>query len=271
MPELPEVEITRRGLERHVSGQRIARIAIRNPNLRWKVPPHLPPLLEGSAIRGVTRRGKYLLLDCGRGTLIVHLGMSGSLRILPAETPWQKHDHFDLVLSNGEMVRLHDPRRFGSVLWTESDPLQHPLLKDLGPEPLTHAFNADWIYRQTRSRSAAVKQTLMDSRVVVGVGNIYANEALFRARIHPKTSASRIGPARYKKLVQSVRRTLRLAIKAGGSSLRDFVDCGGNPGRFQMRYLVYDRAGKPCSKCRTAIRRVRLGQRSSYFCPRCQI
>jgi formamidopyrimidine-DNA glycosylase len=270
MPELPEVEITRRGLEPHLAGQRIAWVAVRNPNLRWKVPENLPHLLQGLAIHGITRRGKYLLLNCGCGTLIVHLGMSGSLRLLPPETPWQKHDHFDLALENGDLIRLHDPRRFGAVLWTRNDPLQHRLLKNLGPEPLSAVFNADWLYRQTRSRSAAIKQALMDSRLVVGVGNIYANEALFRARINPKTSAARISLVRYEKLAAAVRKTLQLAIKAGGSSLRDFADCSGNLGSFQMHYRVYGRSGKPCRECGARIRMLRQGQRSSFYCPRCQ-
>ncbi|MGH8750263.1 MAG: bifunctional DNA-formamidopyrimidine glycosylase/DNA-(apurinic or apyrimidinic site) lyase [Burkholderiales bacterium] len=271
MPELPEVEITRRGLQPHVSGRRIAAITIRNPNLRWKVPAHLPRLLKGLVINRINRRGKYLLLDCGSGTLILHLGMSGSLRVLTQSTPLRKHDHFDLELDNGELVRLHDPRRFGAVLWTERNPLQHPLLKDLGPEPLARNFNAGWCYRQTRGRRAAIKNTLMDSHLVAGVGNIYANEALFRARINPRTCASRIGLARYEKLVQAVRRTLTLAIQAGGSSLRDFAHCDGELGCFQMRYRVYGRDGKPCSVCGTPIKLLRQGQRSSFYCPRCQV
>jgi formamidopyrimidine-DNA glycosylase len=270
MPELPEVEITRRGLEPRLSGRRIAKVAIRNPALRWQVATNLPRLVSGQMIHNVSRRGKYLLIGCGGGTLIMHLGMSGSLRFLNEPAPAQKHDHFDLLLDSGEMLRLRDPRRFGAVLWTSSDPLTHPLLKELGPEPLTRAFNADWLYRQTRSRSAAIKQVLMDSHVVVGVGNIYANEVLFRARIHPRRSASRIGLARYEKLVEAVHKTLRLAIKAGGSSLRDFADCGGNLGDFQLHCLVYGRGGKPCKACGTCIRQLKQGQRSSFYCPRCQ-
>jgi formamidopyrimidine-DNA glycosylase len=270
MPELPEVEITRRGLEPRLSGKRIAKVTVRNPDLRWQVAANLPRLVSGKVIQNISRRGKYLLIGCGSGTLIVHLGMSGSLRFLNQAVPAQKHDHFDLLLDNGKMLRLRDPRRFGAVLWTSGDPLTHPLLKELGPEPLTRAFNAAWLYRQTRGRSVAIKQALMDSHVVVGVGNIYANEALFRARIHPKRSASRIGLARYEKLVEAVRKTLRLAIKAGGSSLRDFADCDGNLGDFQLHCLVYGRGGKPCEACGTRIRQLKQGQRSSFYCPRCQ-
>ncbi|MFI4922461.1 MAG: bifunctional DNA-formamidopyrimidine glycosylase/DNA-(apurinic or apyrimidinic site) lyase [Burkholderiales bacterium] len=270
MPELPEIEITRRGLEPRLSRRRIAKVVIRNAGLRWQVAANLPRLAGGQMIYNVSRRGKYLLIGCGGGTLIMHLGMSGSLRFLNQPVPAQKHDHFELLLDNGKVLRLRDPRRFGSVLWTSSNPLAHPLLRELGPEPLTRAFNADWLYRHTRSRTAAIKQVLMDSHVVVGIGNIYANEALFRARIHPKRSASRISLARYEKLVEAVRKTLRLAIKAGGSSLRDFSDCDGNLGDFQLHYLVYGRGGKPCDACGARIRQFKQGQRSSFYCPRCQ-
>jgi formamidopyrimidine-DNA glycosylase len=270
MPELPEVEITRRGLVPRLSGRRISKIAVRNPGLRWQVAEDLPRLASGQMIHSVSRRGKYLLIACGSGTLIMHLGMSGSLRFLRQPVSAQKHDHFDLHLDNGEMLRLRDPRRFGSVLWTSGDPLAHPLLRSLGPEPLTSAFNADWLYRQTRRRSAAIKQVLMDSHVVTGIGNIYANEALFHARIHPKRSASRISRERYAKLVAAVCKTLRQAIKAGGSSLRDFADCDGKLGDFQLHCLVYGRGGKPCEECGAGIRQLKQGQRSSFYCPRCQ-
>ena len=270
MPELPEVEITRRGLEPRLTGRRIAKLAIRNPGLRWQVAENLPGLVSGQTIHKVSRRGKYLLIGCGSGTLIVHLGMSGSLRFLNKPVSAQKHDHFDLLLDNGKLLRLRDPRRFGSVHWTSSDPLAHPLLRKLGPEPLTRAFNPDWLYRQTRRRSVAIKQVLMDSHVVAGIGNIYANEALFRARIHPKRAALRISRDRYQKLVKAVRKTLRQAISAGGSSLRDFVDCDGNLGDFQLHCQVYGRGGKPCEACGTRIRQLKQGQRSSFYCPRCQ-
>ena len=245
-------------------------VAIRNPRLRWQVAKNLPRLVSGQTIDNVSRRGKYLLIGCSSGTLIVHLGMSGSLRLLNEPVAAQIHDHFDLLLDNGKLLRMRDPRRFGSVHWTSGDALAHPLLKKLGPEPLTRAFNADWLYRCTRGRRVAVKQVLMDNRVVAGIGNIYANEALFGARIHPKTAALRIGRERYQKLVEAVRTTLRQAINSGGSSLRDFADCDGNLGDFQLHCQVYGRGSKPCEACGTRIRQFKQGQRSSFYCPRCQ-
>lgn len=270
MPELPEVEVTRRGIEPHLVGKVISGVAVRNPRLRWKIPADLGLDVQGATIRGVARRGKYLLLDCGRGTLILHLGMSGSLRLLPASTPAAQHDHFDLLLGSGEALRLRDPRRFGAVLWTRGEALSHPLLADLGPEPLDPGFGGEWLYRETRRRRAAIKQVLMDSRVVAGVGNIYANEALFHAGIRPSASARRISLTRYEKLAAALAKTLKLAISAGGSSLRDFVDSEGNPGYFQQHYFVYDRAGRPCRVCGTPIQAIRQGSRASFYCPRCQ-
>ena len=270
MPELPEVETTRRGLAPHLTGKRIARAVIRNGNLRWEIPPTLVSLLPGQEIRSLSRRGKYLLLHCDKGWLILHLGMSGSLRVLPSNTPPEKHDHFDLVMDNGTLMRLRDPRRFGAVLWIENDVLHHPLLAKLGVEPLTDDLSATWLYQQTRTRSASIKQVLMDSHLVVGIGNIYANEALFRARISPKTAANRISLARYATLVAAIKETLDLAIAAGGSSLRDFVGAEGNPGYFQQHYLVYGRAGEKCRKCGENIRQIRQGQRSTFYCPQCQ-
>lgn len=270
MPELPEVETTRRGIEPHLRGRRILGVKVRNAALRWRVPKNLGRLLAGLEIRSVSRRGKYLLLDCGRGTLILHLGMSGSLRLVSAQTLAEKHDHFDLMLDGGTLLRLRDPRRFGSVLWEPGDPLAHPLLARLGPEPLTAELNGSWLYRQTRGRSASIKDILMNSHIVAGIGNIYANEALFRARINPRTAAGRIGVVRYEALAQALKDTLRLAIKAGGSSLRDFVDSDGNPGYFQTQYLVYGRTGEACVTCGGKIRQIKQGQRSSFYCPRCQ-
>ena len=270
MPELPEVEVTRRGIAPHLTGQRIAGVAVRNPNLRWPVPHHLGRTLTGLEIHQVTRRAKYLLLDCGKGTLILHLGMSGSLRLMPAATPPQKHDHFDLELDDRTILRLTDPRRFGAILWTSGDILCHRLLAQLGPEPLTAAFDGNVLYAKTRGRSASIKEVLMNSHIVVGVGNIYASEALFRAGINPKTAAGRISNSRYEKLVQAVKETLVLAIKAGGSSLRDYVNSDGNPGYFQQQYWVYARTGQPCRKCGTIIRQIKQGQRSSFYCPCCQ-
>jgi formamidopyrimidine-DNA glycosylase len=270
MPELPEVETTVRGLAPHLIGRRIERVVIRHPHLRWPVPKHLPELLHGRELRGVTRRAKYLLLDCGNGTLIVHLGMSGSLRILPADAPPGKHDHFDLVLDDGHLMRLRDPRRFGAVLWHEGDPETHELLRALGPEPLGADFDGAYLYRTTRTRRAAIKLVIMDSHVVVGVGNIYANEALFRAGIRPQTAASKVSRERCGRLVESIRQTLREAIALGGSTLRDFTNSAGEPGYFQQHYFVYGRAGEPCRTCGTAIRQIRQGQRATFYCPTCQ-
>lgn len=270
MPELPEVETTRRGLASLLLNQRVKTAIVRNRALRLPVPKSLPSALAGAAIRGIARRGKYLLIDCGTGTLILHLGMSGRLWLVPEGTPVEPHDHFDLVLANGTIVRLRDPRRFGLILWEKDDPLRHPLLADLGPEPFSPEFTGDWLYRTTRTRSAAIKQVLMDSRVVAGIGNIYANEALFRARIHPAREARRISRERCLRLAEKIRETLQVAIGAGGASVRDYVGSDGLAGRYQNQFLVYDRGGKPCPRCGAPIRHVRQGQRSTYYCPKCQ-
>lgn len=270
MPELPEVETTRQTLAPHLVNQRIRTAIVRNSALRLPVPRGLAKRLAGATIRKVDRRGKYLLVDCTKGTLIIHLGMSGRLWLVDAMSAADKHDHFDLVLENGRAVRLRDPRRFGLVLWHEGDPLEHSLLASIGPEPLSTAFDGDRLYDATRNRAAAVKLVLMDSRVVAGVGNIYANEALFRAGINPKLAARRIGRARYDVLASSVRETLEAAIRAGGSTLRDFVGGDGRAGYFQDEHLVYGRGGEPCMKCGTAIRELRQGQRSTFYCPSCQ-
>ncbi|SCX37326.1 bifunctional DNA-formamidopyrimidine glycosylase/DNA-(apurinic or apyrimidinic site) lyase [Nitrosospira sp. Nsp1] len=272
MPELPEVEVIRCGIAPHLEGHRVARVTIRNPNLRWQVPSDLEKTLVGVTINKVVRRGKYLLFDCGKGALILHLGMSGSLRLLPAAaiTAPEKHDHADLTLDNGTILRFKDPRRFGAILWTSADAMRHPLLAQLGPEPLTEAFNGSLLYERTRNRSASIKEVLMNSRIVAGVGNIYANEALFRAGINPMTPAGELELSKCKNLAQAIKDTLNLAIEAGGSSLRDFVDSSGNPGYFQQQYWVYHRTGQPCRKCSTNIMQTRQGQRSSFYCPRCQ-
>ncbi len=270
MPELPEVETTLRGLAPHLTGQRIVRAIVREPRLRWPVPVALLRQLDGCAVRAVTRRGKYLLIDCTQGWLIIHLGMSGSLRIFPATTVCGKHDHFDLVLQSGNLMRLTDPRRFGAVLWQDGDPGQHALLAHLAPEPLSAQFDTDWLYTHTRGRTASIKSVLMDSRSVVGVGNIYANEALARAGIRPGMRAGRLSRARCASLVDAVKATLRDAIEAGGSTLRDFFGADGAPGHFQQQYRVYGRAGLPCRACGTPIKSARLGQRSSFYCPSCQ-
>ena len=270
MPELPEVETTRRGLERYLAGQRIARVTVRDGRLRLPVPRRLPALLEGATIKTLARRGKYLLIDCGAGTLIIHLGMSGRLWLADPATPPEKHDHLDLVLANGTIVRLRDPRRFGLVLWQRGDPLRHRLLAHIGPEPLSVEFGGESLHRATRNRSAAIKQVLMDSRVVAGVGNIYANEALYRAGIHPQLAARRLTRTRCAILVEKIRETLTAAIAAGGSSLRDYVGSNGMAGNFQNEFLVYNRAGEPCPACGAKLRGIRQGQRSTFYCPSCQ-
>ena len=273
MPELPEVETTRRGLEHHLVGRRLTRAIVRDARLRQPVPKQLPQLLQGATINVLARRGKYLLIECAnsrRGTLIVHLGMSGRLWLLDSDTPPEKHDHFDLVLDNGKTVRLRDPRRFGLVLWQQGDPLAHPLLASIGPEPLSSDFNGAALHAATRKRSAAIKQVIMDSHVVAGVGNIYANEALFRAGISPRKGARRLTRAQCDALALRIRETLNEAITAGGSSIRDYVGSDGMAGNFQSRFLVYDRAGQPCTRCGGAIKGIMQGQRSTYYCPRCQ-
>lgn len=270
MPELPEVETTRRGLAPHLVSQRIRTAVVRNRALRVPVPRALPQLVAGATIRNVGRRGKYLLIDCDTGTLIVHLGMSGRLWLVDAGSAAGPHDHFDLVLENGSAIRLRDPRRFGLVVWQESDPLRHALLARIGPEPLSAEFDGAWLHAVTRNRSAAVKLVLMDSHVVAGVGNIYASEALHRAGINPKLPARRIGRARYDVLAQKIRETLEAAIGAGGSTLRDYVGGDGRAGYFQNEHLVYGRAGEPCRNCGTKVRELRQGQRSTFYCPVCQ-
>jgi len=270
MPELPEVEITRRGLASHLTGKTIADVVIRNASLRWPIQKNLPSLLRGLTIRSLKRRAKYLLMDCGDGTLILHLGMSGSLRILPANTAPEKHDHFDLVLSDGSLMRLRDPRRFGTVLWHSDNVYSHPLLASLGPEPLEEGFDADYLHRATRGRIISIKQCIMDNKVVVGVGNIYANEALFRAGIKPQLAAGKLSLPRCARLVEEIRTTLKEAIAQGGSTLRDFVNSSGQPGYFQQNYWVYGRGGEPCRRCGSPIKQIRQGQRSSFFCRSCQ-
>ena len=275
MPELPEVETTRWGIAPHLSGQFIAAAVIRNAQLRWPIPEDLPELLTGLMIQSVSRRAKYILLDCGAGTLLLHLGMSGSLRVLPGdsiqcmELPG-KHDHFDLILKNRTILRLRDPRRFGAVLWHSEAIEQHSLLRHLGPEPLTVDFNAQYLFDRLRTSRSSIKQNIMNGQVVVGVGNIYASEALFLAGINPKAVAGGIGMARYEKLTDAIKTTLQLAIEAGGSSLRDFVKSDGKPGYFQQCYWVYGRAGQSCKKCDRMIQQIKQGQRSSFYCPNCQ-
>ncbi len=270
MPELPEVETTRLGLLPHLKNQRIAALNVRDFRLRWPISPNLPKILVGLQVIDLRRRAKYLLIDCGSGTLIVHLGMSGSLRVLSSPNPPGKHDHYDLNLLNGNIIRYTDPRRFGSLHWSEVDPSKHPLLAKLGPEPLSEAFTGRTLFHAARGRTASIKQFLMDQHHVVGVGNIYANEALFRAAVRPQTRAGRVSLARCENIVASIKHTLNLALKAGGSTLRDFVNSNGDPGSFQLSYRVYDRAGQPRFRCNGTIRTIRQGQRSTFYCPNCQ-
>ncbi len=269
MPELPEVETTRLGLLPRLRGRTLRRIVIRNPRLRWPIPPELADRLENRGLQALTRRGKYLLFDFGDVTQIVHLGMSGSLRFAGPEEPAALHDHVDWVFDDGTTLRLRDPRRFGAVLVTD-DPGQHPLLSHLGPEPLSPAFDAAYLHAQCQRRGAAIKQVIMDASVVVGVGNIYASESLYHAGIRPATAARRLTRPACARLVAAIQRVLEAAIAAGGSSLRDYVHSSGELGYFQLQTRVYDREGLPCKTCGTPIRRIVQGQRASYYCPACQ-
>jgi formamidopyrimidine-DNA glycosylase len=275
MPELPEVEVTRRGIEPFVAGRRVERVDVRTPALRWPIPPHLAATLKALKIERVERRGKYLLFETSEGWLIVHLGMTGTLRVLrnvPRPPDAAKHDHIDLIFDEF-ILRFRDPRRFGAVLWhsrQDGDVLDHPLLAGLGVEPLTAAFSGGLMYRETRGRKVSVKQALLAGTMVVGVGNIYASESLFRAGIRPTIAAGRVSLVRYDLLADAVRTTLASAIEKGGSTLRDFVGSDGQSGYFQLDYFVCDRAGLPCHVCGTAIKQIVQGQRSTYFCPRCQ-
>ena len=269
MPELPEVETTRRGIAPHSEGKRVAELVIRDPRLRWPVPDDLPSRLAGHTLREADRRAKYLLLRFDHGTVIVHLGMSGSLRVLTDNSPPQKHDHIDLVFTDGVRLRFNDPRRFGCWLWHE-DPGNHPLLASLGPEPLGPDFNGPYLFRKSRNRKTPIKSFLMDNRIVVGVGNIYANEALFKTGIHPSRPAGRISAARYHQLSEAVRETLSAAILMGGTTLRDFVNSEGKPGYFAQSLLVYGRGGAPCVECQRPLREIRMNQRSTVYCTHCQ-
>lgn len=270
MPELPEVEITRQGVAPYSKGQRVTHVVVRERRLRWPIPLELETSLSGQVISDVRRRGKYLLFCTDRGTLLVHLGMSGSLRVVQQNTPVQKHDHMDIWLANNYCLRFTDPRRFGALLWTLHAPAQHPLLRTLGPEPLEADFTAEYLYQLARRRKVSVKLFIMDSRIVVGVGNIYANEALSLAGIYPLRSASRISLRRYNSLVMAIQQVLRSAIAQGGTTLRDFVSSEGKPGYFQQSLRVYGRNHQPCQTCGQVIRFCRVGQRSTYYCPHCQ-
>jgi formamidopyrimidine-DNA glycosylase len=270
MPELPEVETTRRGIEPHILGKTMTGLVIRNGQLRWPVPDNLAEKLVGREILSLERRGKYILFLVEGGALIAHLGMSGSLRITEAQTLLKLHDHIDILFYGGVCLRYHDPRRFGCLLWAEGDPQSHPLLADLGPEPLGPGFNGEYLQQAAKTKKVSVKSFIMDSHIVVGVGNIYANEALFHAGIDPRRAAGRISLNRYDRLAESIHEVLQQAIIQGGTTLRDFVNASGNPGYFQQTLAVYGREGEPCRLCTAPIRCVRIGQRATFFCSHCQ-
>ena len=270
MPELPEVESTLRGIEPCMVGRTVVRLVVRNPRLRWRVPQKIMREFSGQTVRSVTRRGKYLLLATAAGTAILHLGMSGSLRIVPATQAADTHDHVDIVLDNGDCLRLRDPRRFGALLWTRDSPEKHKLLRHLGPEPLSPDFTGDYLFNKARGRKRAIRDFLLDGRIIAGIGNIYANEALFEAGIRPMRAAGRIGHTQYDRLAQAIQATLERALKAGGTTLRDFRNGRGEPGYFQLSLSVYGRQAQSCSTCGTPIKAKRLGQRTTFFCPKCQ-
>ncbi len=268
MPELPEVETARRGISPHIKNQRVVSVRVYQPTLRWSVPQEVHDI-EGHVIKEVSRRGKYLLLESKVGTVIIHLGMSGNVRICDKSLSPEKHDHVDIELENSLILRLHDPRRFGSVLWAKNS-AKHPLIKNLGPEPLSSEFTAQGLYARSRSRKVNIKSYIMNSHIVVGVGNIYASESLFTAGINPKISAGRISLKRYEKLVFAIKTVLSLAIEQGGTTLKDFVNADGDTGYFQLKLSVYGRAGEPCPQCSKPVRQFTQSQRSTFYCPQCQ-
>lgn len=270
MPELPEVETIRRGIMHHVLNREIRGIVVRDRRLRWPVPSELDQKLANKIFTRLERRGKYLLFRADHGCLILHLGMSGSLRVIDADTEPGKHDHVDMVFKSGPCLRLHDPRRFGSIHWTDADPMQHPLLRSLGPEPLGNELDGRYLHRKSKNRKQCVKAFIMDSHIVTGIGNIYANEALFAAGIHPGRKAGRIARQRYGQLVVAIRLVLQRALDKGGTTLRDFVDGEGRPGYFRQELCVYGRGDQPCYECAAIIRQYRQGQRSTFYCPSCQ-
>lgn len=271
MPELPEVETVRRGLEPYLVGRRITRTDVRERRLRWPIPVDLPQRLQNRQVRVLERRGKYIVVTLDSGDrLILHLGMSGRLLVVDADTPLRKHDHVDLHLDSGRLVRFHDPRRFGAMLLWPADQAEHALLRDMGPEPFSKAFDGDYLFRLSRGRSAPVKTFVMDGRIVVGAGNIYATEALFRAGIRPSRAAGRLTRAQCALLADKIREVLGEAVALGGTTLRDFAGANGESGYFQQELSVYGRDGAPCRSCGRAIRRLVIGQRSSFYCPRCQ-
>lgn len=271
MPELPEIETTKRGISPHITDKTIAYATVRQPKLRWPIIEDLSEQLADQRVISVSRRAKYLLIELPTGVLILHLGMSGSLRIHhDADVPPQKHDHVDIVFTDGTLLRYKDPRRFGAILWFNGLAEHHPLLCKLGPEPLSDDFTGAYLYRKLQQQKRAIKLAIMDNHILVGVGNIYANEALFRTKIHPLTPASQISQAKCLALAKEIKAVLQLAIEKGGSTLRDFVGSDGQAGYFQQEYFVYGRAKMACRTCGHEIEQIKIGQRASFYCPSCQ-
>ena len=270
MPELPEVETTMRGIEPYLMGNRITKVVVREARLRWRVPNDLPEQITNKTVLSIRRRAKYILVEIGRGHLLLHLGMSGSLRLSKLHEPPGPHDHVEFQIAQDWKLRLRDPRRFGCVLYVEGNPYAHPLLSNLGPEPIGDDFTGSYLHEISRKRKVAIKNFIMNGQVVVGVGNIYASEALHDAKIHPLRSAGRISKPRYELLAASIQKTLDAAISAGGTTLQDFVSGTGTPGYFRHKLQVYEREGKPCFRCGSEILRIVIGQRSCYYCKQCQ-
>lgn len=270
MPELPEVETTRKGIAPFVVGETVKEIIIRERQLRWPIPHTFKRSLKNQLIRKLRRRAKYLFFYTDNGCMILHLGMSGSLRIIDEPTPHKKHDHVDIIFNSNHILRFRDPRKFGSIHWVKDNPLQHKLINHLGPEPLDNEFNIDYLFAKSRKRSQAIKTFIMDSRIVVGVGNIYASEALFRAGIRPTLAAGKVSKKRYERLITEIKNVLTEAIKKGGTTLRDFYNGDGKPGYFSQELNVYNREGEPCKTCMKKIKMIRLGQRSTFYCSNCQ-
>ncbi|WP_283788712.1 bifunctional DNA-formamidopyrimidine glycosylase/DNA-(apurinic or apyrimidinic site) lyase [Bermanella sp. WJH001] len=275
MPELPEVETTCRGIAPHIEGKAIAKLVVRQPQLRWPIPDDLAKLVKGQTILAVRRRAKYILLDIGKskikGTIIIHLGMSGSLRVVKGQAPEpQKHEHFDLVFSNDLLLRFTDPRRFGACLWQDVDSNDNKWLDHLGPEPLSDEFNGEYLFNKSRKRTSAVKTFIMDQKIVVGVGNIYASESLFLSGISPTKAAGKISKAKYEVFAEQIKQVLTKAIAQGGTTLKDFVGSDGKPGYFAQQLHVYGRKDEPCSQCEAPIKQITQGQRSTFYCTNCQ-
>ena len=269
MPELPEVETSRRGIEPHIVDTAISRVVIRERRLRWPVAKDVDRNLPGQTVTSVGRRAKYLLINTEKGSAILHLGMSGSVCIVDRDTPASIHDHVDIEFTSGLMLRYRDPRRFGSLHWSRN-PLSHPLLKELGPEPLGDEFSGDYLWQKSRGRKVSIKQFIMNAHIVVGVGNIYASESLFMAGINPRRAAGRIAAHRYDALADAIKEVLSRAITAGGTTLRDFYGGNGEAGYFQQQLEAYGREDEPCRRCNTPITAIVQGQRSTYYCKNCQ-